>query len=357
MSAMTPRDRVLAALNRQIPDRVPKDLADGLTDPAFEMFRERTGSNDPESYFGIEVRQVELECREGDRYHFSSFLGPLPASAWVSEWGYARYPGALGPSFVFPLANIRSPRELDHYPFPDFKEEWRHNRLKRQIEDIHNRDLAVAACCGPTTIELAMWLRGIQQFLIDLAANQEFAICLLEKLTEIRSYMAGVYAAAGADVLMLSDDVATQRGMMLNPATWRSLLKPCLARIIAEARRAAPDLLVLFHSDGNCEAIIPELIEIGVSVLNPVQPECMDPAHLKRLYGSDLAFWGTLGIQTTLPFGSPDDVKAEVKKRIEIVGDGGGLLIGPTHRIQADVPWENLVAFFEAVEHYGTYDV
>ena len=154
---------------------------------------------------------------------------------------------------------------------------------------------------------------------------------------------------------MQPEDVATQQGMMISPGAFRKFLKPSLARIIAAARKVAPEVVIFFHSDGNCEKIIPDLVEIGVSVLNPVQPECMDPAKLKKLYGDELAFWGTISIQKTLPFGTPDDVKAEVKERIQTVGRGGGLLISATHRIQPDVPWENLLAFFEAVEQYGTY--
>ncbi|GAH20261.1 unnamed protein product, partial [marine sediment metagenome] len=109
------------------------------------------------------------------------------------------------------------------------------------------------------------------------------------------------------------------------------------------------------HSDGNIEEIIPELIEIGVDVLNPVQPEAMDPVKLKKTYGNDLSFWGTMGGQTTIPFGTPEQVKQEVRERVETVGRGGGLLIAPGHMLQPEVPWENIVAFFEAVEEYGKY--
>jgi uroporphyrinogen decarboxylase len=167
--------------------------------------------------------------------------------------------------------------------------------------------------------------------------------------------MAERYARADVDVIEMGDDVSMQRGMLLSPAAWRQWLKPRLARVIQSAKAVKPDVLVKYHSDGNPSAIIPELIEIGVDVLNPVQPECIDPAEAKRLYGDRLAFWGTMGIQTTMPFGTPEQVAEVVKERIETVGEGGGLLIAPTHVLQPDVPWENIVAFFEAVERYGAY--
>jgi uroporphyrinogen decarboxylase len=152
------------------------------------------------------------------------------------------------------------------------------------------------------------------------------------------------------DVLRLGDDVGMQRGLMMSQAAWRRWLKPRLAQVIAAARAIKPDTLVFYHSDGDCRPIVPELIEIGVDILNPVQPECMDPAVMKRLYGDRLSFWGTVGTQTTFPFGTPAEMKAVVVERIATVGRGGGLLLAPTHILEPDVPWENIVAFFAAID-------
>jgi uroporphyrinogen decarboxylase len=130
---------------------------------------------------------------------------------------------------------------------------------------------------------------------------------------------------------------------------WRTWLKPRLARTITAARAVRPDVLVFYHSDGDVTAIIPDLIEIGVDILNPIQPECMDPVALKRAYGERLSFWGTIGTQSTFPFGSPEDVRREVRARIATVGVGGGLFLAPTHVIEPEVPFDNIVAFVEAV--------
>jgi len=123
----------------------------------------------------------------------------------------------------------------------------------------------------------------------------------------------------------------------------------------AAARRVKPDILISYHSDGFIEPFIPELIEIGLDVLNPIQPECMDPADIKRKFGDRLAFFGTIGNQTTLPFGSPEDVRREIRQRIETVGKGGGLVLAPSHMIEPDVPWANIQAFFEAADECGYY--
>lgn len=126
--------------------------------------------------------------------------------------------------------------------------------------------------------------------------------------------------------------------------------------MIAAAREVKPDVVFFYHGEGFIEPAIPELIEIGINALNPIQPECMDPAVIKQHYGDRLAFWGTVGIQHTLPYGTPEEVEAEVKLRIETVGKAGGLYLSPTHVIAPEVPYENLRAFVRAAKKYGRYE-
>ena len=150
------------------------------------------------------------------------------------------------------------------------------------------------------------------------------------------------------DIIITGDDVATQHGLMMSAQTWRTFLKPRQAATIDVVRKANPDSYVFYHSDGDVESLIPELIEIGIDILNPVQPDCMDPAEIKRKYGDRLSFWGTVSVQHTMPFGTPDDVRAEVAERIKTVGYNGGLILAPAHVLGPETTWENIVAFFEA---------
>ena len=136
---------------------------------------------------------------------------------------------------------------------------------------------------------------------------------------------------------------------------YRRVFKPRLARVIRAAKEAKPDIHVFYHSDGNVWNAIPDLIDAGVTVLNPIQPECIDPAAVKREFGDRLAFFGCMSVQRTMPFGTPDEVRAEVKQRLATIGQGGGLLLAPAHVLQPDTPWENVVAFFDAVQEYGYY--
>ena len=200
-----------------------------------------------------------------------------------------------------------------------------------------------------TIFEISWYLRGMDRFMEELLCGEEIATALLDRITTIRVGMAQRYAAAGADILMLGDDVATQIDMMISPQLWRETIKPRLAQVIAAAKAENPEILIFYHGDGNMARIIPELIEIGVEILNPVQPECMDPFEMKRLYGGQLSFWGCVGTQTTLPFGTPESIRANCRELIERVGAGGGLLLAPTHTIEPEVPWENIMAFVDAV--------
>jgi uroporphyrinogen-III decarboxylase len=153
----------------------------------------------------------------------------------------------------------------------------------------------------------------------------------------------------GVDMLWLGDDVGMQNAMLISPKMWRRFLKPRMANFIAELKAINPDVKVAYHSDGQIYPIIPDLIEIGLDVLNPVQPASMDPVRLKKEYGDKLCFWGTIDEQHTLPFGSADDVRAEVIERLNTIGRGGGLILGPTHSVQLDTPMENFWAMIETI--------
>jgi uroporphyrinogen-III decarboxylase len=150
-------------------------------------------------------------------------------------------------------------------------------------------------------------------------------------------------------MIWLGDDVGAQHNMIISPDMWRTIFKPRMAKIIRELKELNPKLKIAYHSDGNIFPIIPDLIEIGLDVLNPIQPASMDPAEVKRLYGDQLCFWGSIDEQHTLPFGSPQDVVDEVKTRLQTLGHNGGLIIGPTHHVQLDTPLENFFAMVDTI--------
>lgn len=357
---MTPRDRILTALSRKEPDRVPKEIK--FTPPMLKVFKEKTGSTDVEEYFAMEMREVKIDYLWEDmesvekKETFMKYLPDLPAKATVDDWGIGYVPGSTYHfvKLIHPMKDFTQIKELEQYPFPDNIVESRQDQLYNEVAKIKDKELAAVGFLEMTIFEIGWYLRGMENLFVDLTLNKDFASLLLDKITDIRCKMAISFAKAGVDIIRLGDDIGTQRGMLMNIGLWRKWFKPRLAKVINEIHKVNPDIHIFYHSDGNITEVIPELIEIGIDVLNPVQPECMDPAEIKKQYGDRLAFWGTVGTQTTMPHGTPMDVKREVKERIEHIGKGGGLVIAPTHVIEPDVPWENIIAFIEAVKEYGS---
>ena len=353
MKQMTPRDRVLTAWRRQVPDRVPKHAS--FVPHQLEQVRQRTGL-EPAEAFDFEMRGVGIRPPR-IAPDFSPYLPPdLPPGTTSSEWGLTEKPGSFYhfTEYVYPMEALREVSELDAWPFPDYFSDYRYEGLEQEARAWHDKGYFVLGHVGHI-FETAWYMRSMEQLFIDFAVNRPFAERLLEEITERQLCKAVRFAEGGVDAILIGDDIGTQKGMLMSPKTWRTWFKHRWARVIAAAKAVRPDLLVAYHSDGDISAVIPELADIGIDVLNPVQPECLDVAEVKRLYGERLAFFGGMGIQTTMPFGTPDDVRAEVKRLIETLGAGGGYLIAPTHTLEPEVPWENIIAFFEAVDEFGSY--
>ena len=200
-------------------------------------------------------------------------------------------------------------------------------------------------------------LRGFEQFMIDMVENPPLVDYLLEQITAMHLAVGLALTRAGIDILALDDDVGEPSRMLMSRAMWQRYFKPQLKTIIDTCRRANPELAVFWHSDGNIEPIIPDLIEIGVDILHPVQPDVMDPAALAARFGDQLAFFGTVGSPQLWSWGSPAEIRAEVRERIATVGRGGGLIISPAYDLEPaeGIPWANVVAFFDAIEEFGAY--
>jgi uroporphyrinogen decarboxylase len=199
--------------------------------------------------------------------------------------------------------------------------------------------------------ECAWRLRGFEQFMKDMIRQPDLVEYLLDQLTAMAKESAAVLARAGVDVLLLDDDVAYGGGLLFSPDAWRRFFKPRLAQVIEAARAAAPDLLVFYHSDGDFTRLLPDLDELGVNVVNPLAPDCMDAVAIRRSFGDRLAFWGTVGTAMTWDQGSPAEVREEVRQRIAALG-GAGLLLSPAYDLDF-APRQNVEAFVGAVREFG----
>lgn len=345
--SMTPRERVLTTLAHKRPDRIPFEL--DFTPPLYEVFREKTGAANPREYFQLDIRSIGLAPTKKET-DFSAYLpAQLPEGTQIDEWGVAHRPGSTYhfTKMIHPLANVDTVEELRQYPFPDRDAEYRRAHWPEQVRQLHEQGYFVDGFAGHI-FETAWYMRGMDNLLVDFLVNEEYAAVLLDTIVEGNIAVARGMAEAGVDMIRMGDDVGSQRAMLMDPDLWRKWLKPRLARVIAAAKEVNPDIHIWYHSDGIIDPIIPDLIEVGVDVLNPIQPECMDPRWVKKTYGDKITLWGTIGTQTVMPFGTPDEVRAYVKDMVENLGQDGGLVLAPTHVLEPDVPWENVLAFVEA---------
>jgi uroporphyrinogen-III decarboxylase len=202
-----------------------------------------------------------------------------------------------------------------------------------------------------TIFETAWALRGLEQMMLDMATDPDLTDHILDIPFQYHLTAAKKLVELGVDMVWTGDDMGAQHKMMISPRMWRKYFKPRMATFISELKAINPNVKVAYHTDGNVEPIIAELIEIGLDVLNPVQPASMDPAEIKKQYGKQLSFWGTIDEQRTLPFGTPQDVANEVRQRLDTVGYDGGLILSPTHHVQLDTPLENFWAMVNTIVH------
>jgi uroporphyrinogen decarboxylase len=356
--SMTSRERVLAALAHCPTDRVPRLLyeeAIGYTPPIKRLLEERCAPKTPRDYFDMDITSVTFNPTRLPRERFAEWLGeesPVAlASGQVDEWGVWWRAGDFHhfAHVESPLRRIENPAQLERYPWPDLDQPYRYEGVRERVQALHARGLAVAAYAG-SVFEQAWYLRGLEPLMMDLCERPDLAHALFERTAAFQQHAARQFARAGVDILITGDDIAGQNGPLISLRMWRQFLKPRLAATARAVKETNPATRVFYHSDGNVEPFIPELIEVGIEILNPVQPEAMDPAAIKRRYGDRLSFWGTVSVQRTMPFGTPDDVRAEVRARIRDVGRGGGLILAPAHVLGPETPWENIVAFFEAAD-------
>jgi uroporphyrinogen decarboxylase len=351
---MDGRERVLVAMAGGEPDRVPCALSFYHVDlaamaPPGEDIQGR-----------VDVQMVafplspEEEALEALARPFSpdTRLGTPSQVRTYARWNYRPH----DPPYASPLAGARSLEELKEFPFPDLSAPYQAEGIARQVNVLHQQGIAAGGNLphlGGELFEAAWRLRGLEAFLLDLVERPAWADYLLDRLAALARRNAETLARAGVDVLSLDDDVGMPGTMFMSPETWRRFFKPRMAGIVEAARAIRPGLPVVYHSDGYFEPILEDLVEIGVNAINPLEPEHMDAVRIRRRFGPRLALWGTVGHHTTFSFSTPDEIRAEVKMRVETLGRTG-LILGPAYDIdEPDIPWANIAAFLKAVEELG----
>jgi uroporphyrinogen decarboxylase len=353
---MTPRENLIGTLRRRGYEQAP--IFFQLCPSLVERFKKETGSSQTyQEYFGFAFQYVaDPVLRRREAVNWPGFYpqGFREGTAF-DDWGVGHEPGGAEAMhmthMLHPMQGFESLEQIQAYPYPDFAAAD-YSHIPAQIEALHQRGAAAAFAMSDMTFEIAWYLRGMEPLMTDMALDDEKATWLLDKTTEQAIIRARKYVGLGVDLFHVGDDVGTQRAMMMSVDFWRQWLKPRFAKVIRAAKAANPEVIFSYHSCGYVEPIIDDLIEIGVEVLNPVQPECMDFAKIHAQYGDRLSFWGTMGTQSTMPFGTPDEVRRVVHRNLTIAGKKGGLLCTPTHMLEPEVTWANIMAYVEAVREF-----
>lgn len=311
--------------------------------------------------------QINFTQALGERMaaHFGSTIADLPAhlnnhlirvdvnhTARFSDDGSARYDwwgvgfdtGEEG--YFVRDAPLASSKDLDRIIWPDPDAPNLLDNAAQIIEQDQGQHF-ILPNFGWALFERAWSLRGFDTFLTDMALDPAFAGELLDRITAIQLTLIQRFLDLGVDGVYFGDDYGAQKSTLMSPRMWRTLIKPRLAQLFAPVRAAG--LPILMHSDGEIAPILPDLVEIGLTTLNPVQPEVIDHAWLRQNFAGKLAFYGGVSTQTVLPYGTPEEVRAAVQQAASVLApDGTGLLIAPSHRMMLDIPMENIEALLDA---------
>ena len=358
---MTPRENLLGLYRRQGYENAPVGL--GLCPALREKYREVAGDMPMSEYFdypeGFAGRGVPgLHLRPRDPVDWTVYFdAPLKAGTTFDAYGVAHEPGSEAAKHMtymrHPLAKATSLEELQSYPFPELDTDGVEH-MRSAVEKIHEDGLAALGGMECTIWETAWYIRDMTMLMMDMTMEDEKATFLLDKITEHACQRAAAFASAGADIIGLGDDIGMQSTIMMSKEMYDAWLKPRLAQVISAAKAQNPNVLIHYHTCGFVEPLIDSLIDAGVEILNPVQPECMEFSAMHKQYGDRLSFNGTLGTQTTMPFGTPEEVKQVVLRNLELAGPAGGLFCCPTHMLEPEVPWENVEAYVAACKEFRT---
>jgi len=339
---MNSRERVAMALNFEQPDRTPV-FASFV--PEIEE-RLRSTFHISEADTGIALGNDMVKCCAGLEKSFYGQPKPEYVDAWGIRWRYVENNYGVYTEIVeHPLAGDRE--KLDTFEIPDPLEDTQYENFRHKKE-LYGDEKWMIGSSQISIFEACWYLRGLETFLMDMALEPDYSEKLMDKVMQFPLNASKKYIELGADMVWFGDDVSTQTGMMISIDMWRKYLKPRYAELFAECRKLNPNIKIAYHSCGQCTAILDDMIEIGLDVLNPLQPMAIDPFETKRRYGKRLALFGGLCIQQVMSTGSVEDVRNAVKKLIAGVGRGGGYILAPAHHIQADTSLDNIKAFYES---------
>jgi len=382
--SMTSRERVLAAINHEEPDRVPIVIgasnATGIKMKPYRGIKELAGIAAPDNYIyeWPELGTAEIDEATMRRLHSDvrgvRDLEPAsvlkrnrerePHAPFIDSWGSGQKeiePGVWYPG-VHPMSEATAIEEIEKYPWPDMNDPTRIAHVEEAARRLaeQNEYAIVATPWLLFPFERAHAMQGLDVFLLNMALYPDFARALLYKITEVCKSLMGPFLAKlgdNVDIIKIGDDLGTQDSLLISPKMYREMLKPLHADFI-QFIKDRTKAKVFFHTDGDVFSLIPDFIEIGVDILNPVQTSAgkmSDLEGLKKHYGKNIVFCGGIDTHRILPFGAPEEVRQEVRRVMQALGPGGGYMAASVHTVMNDVPPENVLTMVDAVEELGYY--
>jgi len=380
VAEMTSRERVVVALEHREPDRVPFDCTFSyggyLKLKGYLGFVPEKEVKPSSSWLNVGIpielmEELKLDlCYIGLSRAKDAPVFEYGMETYTDEWGVTyrkvEHPTGVHYEFANQVLGDATIDGLEDYSWPDPYNPELVEGLEEKARNLYeNTDFALVGKFSNSIFEQAFFMRGFEQMLIDIALTPEFAGALMDKLADIAIARIKVgLKACGKYIQVLrlaGDDMGHQSGTLVSPKMFRRVIKPCFERLYKAARAMLdeynPNIKIMAHTDGDVYPIILDYIEMGLNVLNPVQPYVAEMEHekLKQEFGDRLSFHAGIDIQKVLPFGTPEEVRDEAIKTMRALGPGGGYILAPTHYVQPDVPPENVIALRDAVLEYGWY--
>jgi uroporphyrinogen decarboxylase len=371
MTKMNHRERVNAVLSHKQPDRIPIDLGStrnsSIVVEGYERLKSHFNVQEENVLLSRMMRAVDVNEQILQALDIDT-RGVFPATppdiatgdrSYKDEWGVERVnpPGSIYYDQVsFPLSGPISINDIRKYPFPETQNSIRTKGLKERVKYIHEKNCAAVLNMPSGFVHMSQYLRGFEDWFTDIAGDRKLIEFLFDAVLDVNlSICRAILQEVGneVDVLLASDDLGFQDALMMSPQAYRELIKPRHRKYFQLMHEMSP-AKVLFHTCGSVADIIEDLIEIGVDAIHPVQVSAagMEPRKLKDKYGDRLAFWGGVDTQHVLPRGNIDEVKSEVERRIEELGDNGGYILCAVHNIQPDVPLDNVLTMYQHAKDY-----
>jgi len=335
---MNNRERVLATLNHQQPDKVPYQI--GFTQRAHVKMVEFYGDPDFASKLGNCLTRLGCEPANGWK--------EVEPDIWEDQFG-VRWDRTIDKDIGTVCNRVITPKNLNDYQFPDPDDPSRYAGYAEALQDGREKDRFVIVNMSFSLFERAWTLAGMKDLLMAMVADKQFVHQLLDRLLEFNLRVIENACSYDVDAMQFGDDWGMQTGLLMGPKLWREFVKPRIKQMYALTKSKGK--FVFIHSCGKVDALLPDLIECGLDVFNPFQPEVMDVFDIKRQYGDSLSFYGGISTQRTLPYGTVDQVRDEVERLLEVVGRNGGYIAAPAHAIPGDAKPENVAAMIKVLQN------